>query len=222
VLASRRGQKLRRVVHYSPYFCPHRALPVTFGQSCYNRASLRPGDFFTAPDFCIYLYHQMNRKHRPEKEEKTIHVDIVSAEGMIFTGPARMVIVPGIMGNIGVLPGHTPLLTQLKAGEIRVDLPERQEELLLYISGGFLEVQPSLITVLSDTALRADAIDEAAAAAAKRNAEGVMRQQNQSAFDYARARNELAQAAAQLQTLENLQKRAHGKRRRNRSTNHPR
>nr|VFJ73614.1 MAG: F-type H+-transporting ATPase subunit epsilon [Candidatus Kentron sp. FM]VFJ74448.1 MAG: F-type H+-transporting ATPase subunit epsilon [Candidatus Kentron sp. FM]VFK20917.1 MAG: F-type H+-transporting ATPase subunit epsilon [Candidatus Kentron sp. FM] len=163
----------------------------------------------------------MNRKHRSEKEVKTIHVDIVSAEGTIFTGPARMVIVPGIMGNIGVLPGHTPLLTQLRAGEIRIDIPE-QEELLLYISGGFLEVQPSLITVLSDTALRVDAIDEAAATAAKRNAERVMHQQNQSVFDYARARNELAQAVAQLQTLEDSQKRARKKPRRNRSNNHPR
>nr|VFJ96726.1 MAG: ATP synthase F1 subcomplex epsilon subunit [Candidatus Kentron sp. H]VFJ97356.1 MAG: ATP synthase F1 subcomplex epsilon subunit [Candidatus Kentron sp. H]VFK02678.1 MAG: ATP synthase F1 subcomplex epsilon subunit [Candidatus Kentron sp. H] len=148
----------------------------------------------------------MDKKPKYGRKNKTIHVDIVSAEGVTFTGPAYMIIVPTVMGDVGILPGHSPLLAQLKPGEIRIDISE--EELLIYTSGGFMEIQSSVVTVLSDTALRADAIDEAAVLAIKRQAEASMLQQEKSDFDYAKARNELAQAVAQLRTLEDAKKRA--------------
>nr|VFK18388.1 MAG: F-type H+-transporting ATPase subunit epsilon [Candidatus Kentron sp. LPFa] len=143
----------------------------------------------------------------------TIYVDIVSAEGAIFSGSARMVAVPAIMGEIGILPGHSPLLTKLKPGEIRIKLSD-EEELPVYILGGLLEIQPSAVTILADTALRIDAIDGAAMVAAKGRAEENKRksekaiQQGIPLFDYAKARQELSQAIAQLQILEKLQKRS--------------
>nr|VFJ96267.1 MAG: F-type H+-transporting ATPase subunit epsilon [Candidatus Kentron sp. LFY]VFK13349.1 MAG: F-type H+-transporting ATPase subunit epsilon [Candidatus Kentron sp. LFY] len=143
----------------------------------------------------------------------TIYVDIVSAEGAIFAGSARMVVVPAVMGEIGILPGHSPLLTKLKPGKVRIELSE-EEELPVYILGGLLEIQPSVVTILADTALRADAIDGVAAAEAKKRAEKNKRnsekaiQQGMFGFDYAKAKQELAQAVAQIQTLEELQKRS--------------
>nr|VFK42670.1 MAG: ATP synthase F1 subcomplex epsilon subunit [Candidatus Kentron sp. TC] len=143
----------------------------------------------------------------------TIYVDIVSAEGAIFAGSARMVFVPAIMGEIGILPGHSPLLTKLKPGEIRIKLSD-EEELIVYILGGLLEIQPSIVTILTDTALRADAIDDDAMAAARKRAKENKRKSEKSIrqgiplFDYAKARQELAQAIAQLRTLEELQKRS--------------
>jgi len=155
----------------------------------------------------------------------TIYVDIVSAEGAIFAGSAAMIIVPAVMGEIGILPGHSPLLTKLKPGEIRIEFPE-EKELLIYILGGLLEIQPSIVTILADTALRADAIDEVAAIAAKERAEENKRLsesaiwQGTPTLDYAKARQELAQAVAQIQMLEKLQKRSRKSTNRSRPKNH--
>jgi F-type H+-transporting ATPase subunit epsilon len=134
----------------------------------------------------------------------TIHVDIVSAEGAIHSGLAEMVYAPGIMGELGIAPRHTPLVTRLKPGEVRVDTG-KGEMRHFYVSGGILEVQPHLITVLADTALRAADIDEAAALEAKRAAEDALQGQ-QADFEYAKAQAELAEAVAQLRALERLRK----------------
>lgn len=136
----------------------------------------------------------------------TIHVDIVSAENEIFSGPAEMVFAPAIMGEVGILPRHAPLLTQLKPGEVRVRMPGGQEE-FFYVSGGMLEVQPHVVTVLTDTALRAKDVDEAAALEAKQRAEQAI-QDRTSEFEYAKAQAELAEAVAQLQAIQKLRDRA--------------
>lgn len=135
----------------------------------------------------------------------TIHVDIVSAEGAIHSGLAEMVYAPAVMGELGIAPRHTPLVTSLKPGEIRIDEGGGKEIKHYYISGGMLEVQPHLVTVLADTAIRAQDLDEAAALEAKKRAEEAMK--NKSAeFEYARAQAELAEAAAQLRTIEKMRK----------------
>jgi F-type H+-transporting ATPase subunit epsilon len=133
-----------------------------------------------------------------------IHVDIVSAEEEIFSGPATMVFAPAEMGEVGITPRHTPLLTRLQPGEIRV-LTQSGDELFFYVSGGMLEIQPHVVTVLSDTALRAKDIDEAAAIKAKERAEKLLEDHN-AEFDYAKAQAQLAEAVAQLRTLQNLRK----------------
>ncbi|MBI5450231.1 MAG: F0F1 ATP synthase subunit epsilon [Gammaproteobacteria bacterium] len=132
----------------------------------------------------------------------TIHVDIVSAEKAIFSGAAEMVFASAVMGEVGILPRHTPLLTQLRPGEVRVKLPEGQEE-SFYVSGGMLEVQPHVVTVLADTASRAKDLDEAKVLAAKERAEQAMRDKS-SEFEYAQAEAELAEAVAQLQAIKKL------------------
>ncbi len=134
----------------------------------------------------------------------TMHVDIVSAESSLFSGTAEMVFAPAIMGEVGVLPRHTPLLTQLKPGNVRVILAGGQEE-HIYVSGGMLEIQPHVVTILSDTAIRAEDIDEEAAVAAKERAEAAMREQRDE-IDYARAETELAEAIAQLKAVQDLRK----------------
>ena len=134
----------------------------------------------------------------------TIHVDIVSAEQEIFSGPAEMVFAPAEMGEVGIAPRHTPLLTRLKAGEVRVQQAEGDEQ-FFYVSGGILEIQPHVVTVLADTALRARDIDEAAAIAAKESAERALADRKDD-IDYAQAEAELVQAVAQLRALENLRK----------------
>ena len=139
----------------------------------------------------------------------TIQVDIVSAEGEIYSGPADMVFVPASQGEIGIAPRHAPLLTTLKPGEVRVRTPEG-EELLFWVGGGALEIQPHLVTVLADTAARARDLDEAAALAAKQHAEEVLRDRV-GAIEVAEAQAELARAAAQLKAIEKLRKkRSHG------------
>lgn len=135
----------------------------------------------------------------------TIRVDIVSAERELFSGEATMVFAPAVEGEVGIAPLHTPLLTPLNAGDVRVRTPEGTEE-IIYVSGGMLEVQPHLVTVLSDTALRAEDIDEAAALKAKEDAEHAL-QDRQADVDEARARAELVQAAAQLAALRKLRQR---------------
>jgi F-type H+-transporting ATPase subunit epsilon len=134
----------------------------------------------------------------------TIHVDIVSAEKSIFSGNAEMVFAPALMGEVGVLPRHAPLLTRLKPGEVRVKLPGGEEE-FFYVSGGILEIQPHVVTVLADTAARAHDLDEAAAQEAKQRAEEALKNQK-SEIDYARAQSELAEAVAQLNALKRLKK----------------
>ena len=135
----------------------------------------------------------------------TVHVDIVSAESEIFSGLAEMVYAPASMGEMGIAPGHTPLLTNLKPGEVRVQLPDGKEE-AFYVSGGMLEVQPKVVTVLSDTAVRADDIDEARAIEARDKARQALKDQS-AEIDYAQALAEYAEAAAQIQAIERLRKR---------------
>jgi F-type H+-transporting ATPase subunit epsilon len=134
---------------------------------------------------------------------KTIHVDIVSAEGEIFAGEAEMVFVPAKEGELGITPRHAPLLTLIKAGEVRVKTADGETS--VYVGGGALEVQPNRITVLADTALRAHDLDEAAALAAKQRAEEALAN-TEDKIDQAHALAELAQAAAQLKLLEKLRK----------------
>jgi F-type H+-transporting ATPase subunit epsilon len=134
----------------------------------------------------------------------TIHVDIVSAEGEIFSGEAKMVFAPASMGEIGIAPRHAPLLSLLKAGEVRVQTPDGQE-LFFFVGGGAIEVQPRKVTVLADTAARAKDLDEAAALAAKQRAEEALRD-NQDKLTQAEALAELARAAAQLKMIERLRK----------------
>jgi F-type H+-transporting ATPase subunit epsilon len=134
----------------------------------------------------------------------TIHVDIVSAEGEIFAGEATMVFAPGAMGELGIMPRHAALLTLLKAGEVRVQTPDGAEQ-IFYVGGGALEVQPHVVTVLADTALRAKDIDEAAALSAKQRAEEALKDRA-GAIDHAEALAELARVAAQLKILEKLRK----------------
>src|SRR5215510_3578111 len=122
----------------------------------------------------------------------TIHVDIVSAEGEIFSGEAAMVFVPAVMGDIGIAPRHAPLLTTLKPGEVRVQTPEGLEQ-FFYVGGGAIEVQPHQVTVLADTALRAKDIDEAAALAAKQRAEETLKDKV-GQIEIAEAQAELARA----------------------------
>jgi F-type H+-transporting ATPase subunit epsilon len=132
----------------------------------------------------------------------TIHVDIVSAEEKIFSGPAEMVYAPAIMGEVGIAPRHTPLISPLKPGEVRLDMGGGKEE-FFFISGGILEVQPHVVTVLSDTAIRANDLDEAAALEAKKRAEEALADQ-QSDIEIAKARAEIAAAAAQIAAIQKL------------------
>jgi len=138
--------------------------------------------------------------------KKTIHVDIVSAEGEIFAGEATMLFIPAAMGEIGIAPNHAPLLTNLKAGEVRVQT-EGAEDQYFYVSGGAIEVQPHLITVLADSAARAHDLDEAAALEAKKRAEEAIANRD-GEMDLAHAQTELAMAMAQLKTLEKIRRQA--------------
>jgi len=137
----------------------------------------------------------------------TVHVDVVSAEEELFSGLAEMVVLPGEAGELGVLPGHAPLLTRIRPGSVRIKTPDRGEE-IIFVSGGILEVQPGLVTVLADTAVRGADLDEARAIEAKRRAEEAL-QNRQAAIDYAKAQAELAEAAAQLRAIEQMKKLKH-------------
>lgn len=133
----------------------------------------------------------------------TIHVDVVSAEESLFSGTAEFVVVPAEMGEVGIYPRHAPMLTRIKPGSVRVKKPDQAEEELIYVSGGILEVQPNLVTILSDTAIRGKDLDEAKAAEAKQRAEEAMKDRS-SAMDYAKAQVELAQAIAQLAAINKI------------------
>ena len=134
----------------------------------------------------------------------TIQVEIVSAEQEIWSGQGTMVFAPGEVGELGIAPRHTPLITRLKSGEVRVQ-QEGGEEQFFFITGGLLEVQPHVVTILSDTAIRADDLDQAAAEEAQKHAEEAMRDQT-SSMEYAQAKAELANAVAQLRAIEKLRK----------------
>jgi F-type H+-transporting ATPase subunit epsilon len=134
----------------------------------------------------------------------TIHVDIVSAEGELYSGEASMVLAPGSQGELGIYPRHAPLLTTLKPGEVRVQ-SDGHDEQVFWVGGGVLEVQPHLITVLADTAARAKDLDEAEAQAAKQRAEEALRNRGDK-LEIAEAQAQLARAVAQLKAIERLRK----------------
>ena len=137
---------------------------------------------------------------------KTIQVDIVSAEQAIFSGEAAMVFAPAVLGELGIAPGHTPLVTRLGPGEVRVRQSDGAER-GFYVSGGILEAQPTVVTVLSDTAMRAEDLDEAAVLKAKEEAERQLHDR-EAGIDFATALAENAELAAQLQAIRRLKKRA--------------
>jgi F-type H+-transporting ATPase subunit epsilon len=133
----------------------------------------------------------------------TVQVDVVSAEESIFSGLAEVIIVPGVAGELGIYPRHSPLLTRIKPGSVRLKLPDQSEDTLIYVSGGMLEVQPYAVTILADTAIRGADLDEARALEAKRAAEEAMKNRT-SDIDYAGAQAELAEAIAQLAAIQRL------------------
>jgi F-type H+-transporting ATPase subunit epsilon len=138
----------------------------------------------------------------------TVHVDVVSAEEEIFSGLAEMVSLPGESGDLGILPGHAPLLTRIRPGMVRIKLAGKTEEEIIFVAGGMLEVQPNLVTVLADTAIRGRDLDEAKAMEAKKRAEEAMVDRRQD-INYAQAQAELAEAIAQLSALDHFRKLKH-------------
>ncbi len=137
----------------------------------------------------------------------TVHVDVVSAEEQIFSGLAEFVALPGEAGELGILPGHMPLMTRIKPGAVRLKLPQQTQEELVFVAGGILEVQPGLVTVLADTAIRGSDLDEAKALEAKKLAEEALANKS-SQIDYAKAQAELAEAIAQIAAINKLRKRS--------------
>jgi len=135
------------------------------------------------------------------------HLDIVSAEESIYSGPVEFLVAPGLVGELGIYPRHTPLLTKIKSGMVRIKAQLKEEE-LVYVSGGMLEVQPDVVTILADTAIRSHDLDEAKAIEAKRVAEEAMHNKA-SELDYAKAQAELMEAVSQLAAIEKLRKRRH-------------
>ncbi len=135
----------------------------------------------------------------------TVHVDVVSAEESIFSGLAEFVVLPGEAGELGILPGHMPLMTRIKPGAVRLKIPNQDQEELIFVAGGVLEVQPGLVTVLADTAIRGKDLDEAKANDAKRKAEEAMASKS-AEMDFARAQAELAEAVAQLAAIQKLRR----------------
>jgi F-type H+-transporting ATPase subunit epsilon len=138
----------------------------------------------------------------------TVHVDVVSAEEEIFSGLAEFVALPGETGELGILPGHMPLMTRIKPGAVRVKVPNQSEEELIFVAGGILEVQPGLVTVLADTAIRGSDLDEAKALEAKKKAEEALKSQA-AKIDYVKAQAELMEAIAQIAAIQKLKKRGH-------------
>lgn len=134
----------------------------------------------------------------------TMHLDIVSAENEIFSGRAEVVVAPAIMGEVGIHARHTPMLTPLKPGEVKI-IKQGGEEEFIYVSGGMMEVQPSVVTILSDTAVRAQDLDEAAAMEAKQKAEEAIANR-EGDMEIAEAQSKLLEAVAQLQMIENFRK----------------
>ena len=137
----------------------------------------------------------------------TVHVDVVSAEASIFSGLAEFIVVPGEMGELGIFPRHTALMTRIKPGSVRIKRPDQEQEELIYVSGGMLEIQPTVVTILADTAIRAGDLDEARAQQAKQEAEEALKNRG-SDIDYALAKAELAEQVAKIATIEELRKRS--------------
>lgn len=136
---------------------------------------------------------------------KTIHVDVVSAEELIFSGEAELVAVPAEMGEIGILPMHAPLITRIRPGAVRIKKPNQAEEEFVFVAGGILEVQPHVVTVLADTAIRGHDLDEAKAREAKKQAEDALINKA-SNIDYAKAQAEIAMAMAQLSLIQKMRR----------------
>jgi F-type H+-transporting ATPase subunit epsilon len=135
----------------------------------------------------------------------TMRIDVVSAEASIYSGEAEFVVLPGIMGELGIYPRHAPLITQIKAGTVRIKVPGKEEEEMVFVQGGFLEVQPHQINVLSDTAIRAADLDEAKVMEAKKAAEAAIAARKEKQ-EIATAEAELAAISAQLQAIQKLRK----------------
>ncbi len=138
----------------------------------------------------------------------TIHVDVVSAEEQIFSGEAEFVVLPGEAGELGIYPRHTPLITRIKPGTVRIKVAGQAAEELVFVAGGILEVQPGVVTVLADTAIRGQDLDEAKALEAKRLAEEAMKNKT-SKLEIAKAQSELAEAMAQIQAIEKFRRKPH-------------
>ncbi|MCL1860179.1 MAG: F0F1 ATP synthase subunit epsilon [Proteobacteria bacterium] len=138
----------------------------------------------------------------------TVHVDVVSAEEQLFSGLAEFVVLPGESGELGILPGHTPLMTRIRPGAVRIKIPNQDAEEFIFVAGGILEVQPNGVTVLADTAIRGKDLDEAKALDAKRKAEEALEDKS-AKIDYAKAQAELIEAIAQIHAIERLRKRPH-------------
>lgn len=138
----------------------------------------------------------------------TVHIDVVSAEESIFSGEAEFVVAPAGGGEVGIYPNHAPMITTIKPGALRIKQANEAEETLIFISGGMLEVQPGMITVLADTAIRGADLDEAKALAAKSAAEEAMKNR-EAGVDYAMAQAEFAEAIAQIQAIQKLRKNTH-------------
>ena len=133
----------------------------------------------------------------------TIHVDVVSAEQLIFSGEAEFVALPGEAGELGIYPKHTPLITRIKPGAVRIKVVGQSEDEFVFVAGGILEVQPNAVTVLADTAIRGTDLDEAKATEAKKKAEEAL-VNKESKIDYAKAQSEFAVAIAQLAAIQKL------------------
>ena len=138
----------------------------------------------------------------------TIHVDVVSAEAQIFSGEADFVVLPGEAGELGIYPRHTPLITRIKPGTVRIKVAGQAAEELVFVAGGILEVQPGVVTVLADTAIRGQDLDEAKALEAKKLAEEAM-QNKTSKLEIAKAQSELAEAMAQIQAIQKFRRKTH-------------
>lgn len=140
---------------------------------------------------------------------RTIRIEVVSSEKSLYEGEAALVVAPGEAGELGILPGHAPLLARIKPGVLKIVPPEGGEEEFIYVSGGVLEAQPDKITILADVAERGDALDEARAEEARRAAEEKI-QRGEAGMDYAAAQAELAQAVAQLRAIQQLRRKSGG------------
>ena len=138
----------------------------------------------------------------------TVHIDVVSAEASIFSGDAEFVVAPASAGEVGIYPNHAPMISTIKPGALRIKQANEAQEVVIYLSGGLLEVQPGVITVLADTAVRGHDLDEAKAIAAKEVAEEAIKNRT-SDVNYAAAQAELSEALAQIQTIERLRKATH-------------
>ncbi len=138
----------------------------------------------------------------------TVHVDVVSAEAKIFSGLAEFVVLPGESGELGVMPGHTPLITRIRPGTVRIKVQDQEKEEVIFVAGGILEIQPGLVTVLADTAIRGEDMDDAKVLEAKKRAEEHLRTRKGS-MNYATAQAELAEAVAQVHAVNKLKKAGH-------------